>query len=747
MKPGDRLGHYTIVSHLGSGGMGAVYRATDATLGRDVALKILPSEVAVDPDRLERFRREARAIAALNHPNIVTIYSVEQADGVHFLTMELVSGQPLDRLIGDTLLPVEQIMAISQALAEALAAAHGKGIVHRDLKPANVILNESGHVKVLDFGLAKVQSSAPGSSSDSATNLATSLGMVVGTPAYMSPEQVSGVMVDHRTDIFSLGALLYELATGVRPFRGRSPAELASSILRDEPRPASELRPSVPTPLARVIARCLEKDATTRYPTMSDVSKALKSGPAPAAAEKGPSVAVLPFQNLSADPENEFFSDGLAEEILNALSQVEGLRVAARTSSFTFKGRTTDVSEIGSKLHVSTVLDGSVRRSGNRIRVTVQLVDVANGFQLWSERYDREMADIFDVQDEIARAIAEKLKVTLTAGPGARLVKQATSNVEAYELCLRGRALLLKRGRHVLEGIECLRRAVDLDPEYAAAWSGLSDAYTVRGYWGMVPPGETMPKGLTAARRAVALDPELAEGHGALAMALLLWERDYPGALAEFHRCFELNPGYTQGRTWYGLFYLGWVTGRTTEAVAEVRRALETDPLSAYSTTTTAMALFCDGQTAEALELARRGVERDADSLLTHWVHAMAAQYEGHLDEAFAAFKRAEAVSGSHPYPIAHAVVACADHGKTAEARVEYARLLDLAARRFVPPTQLSLAAAAVGEIDKAIELAHQACDERDPALIIMARVFPDFRRVREDSRFPQILKRLNLPA
>src|SRR5262245_7329113 len=409
MHPGDRLGHYTIVSHLGSGGMGAVYRATDTSLDRDVALKILPIDVAADPERLERFRREARAIAALNHPSILTIYSVEQDGNVHFLTMELVSGKPLDRLIGEHLLPIERVAEISQALADALTAAHEKGIVHRDLKPANVVLTESGRVKVLDFGLAKVQQAGLPSTGDSATNLATSVGAVLGTPAYMSPEQVTGVPVDHRTDIFSLGILLYELATGVRPFHGRSSAELASSILRDEPRPASEIRPAVPAHLTSVISRCLEKNASTRYPTMGDVSKALKSGKDAGVAPKdaGPSVAVLPFQNLSADPENEFFSDGLAEEILNALSQVAGLRVAARTASFTFKGRTTDLTEIGSRLHVSTVLDGSVRRAGNRVRVTVQLVDVANGFQLWSERYDREMADIFDVQDEISRAIAE----------------------------------------------------------------------------------------------------------------------------------------------------------------------------------------------------------------------------------------------------------------------------------------------------------------------------------------------------
>jgi serine/threonine protein kinase/tetratricopeptide (TPR) repeat protein len=747
MTPGDQLGHYTIVSLLGTGGMGAVYRATDRTLGRDVALKILPRDLACDRDRLDRFQREARAVAALNHPNIVTIYSVEHVGGVHFLTMELVTGRPLDQVLVDGPLPIDRVHAIAAALAEALAAAHEHGVVHRDLKPANVIVAESGRVKVLDFGLAKVNVSSAGAAAAPATMLATEIGVVLGTPAYMSPEQVSGLSTDHRTDIFSLGIVIYEMATGVRPFRGRSSPELASSILRDEPRPAFEIRSAVSVPLSRVIGRCLEKSAVTRFSTMGEVSKALRSAVVPVATDEGPSVAVLPFQNLSADRENEFFGDGLAEEILNALAQIDGLRVAARTSSFSFKGQTTDAAEIGAKLRVSTVLDGSVRRSGNRVRVTVRLVDTTNGFQLWSERYDREMADIFDVQDEIARAIAEKLKVTLKVGRTARLVKQTTRNVEAYELYLRGRALLLRRGRHVAEGIECLERAVDLDPEFAAAWSGLADSHSVRGYWGSARPGDTMPKALTAARRAVRLDPESAEGHSALALPLLVWEHDYAASAAAFRRCLELNPDYTQGRCWHGVFQLQWVEGRLAEGVAEARRALASDPLSGYASSLLSMACFGDGQLDEALEMGRRAAELDPDSLLTNWVHGMAAHCHGGLDEALAAYKAAEAVSGGHPYPISHAIVAHADLGTLADARAEYARLLEVASRGHVAKATLSMAAAAVGEQDIAIELAHQACDERDPLMLIMARNFPHYRRLRDDPRFGDVIRRLGLPA
>ena len=353
MRPGDRLGHYTITSLLGSGGMGAVYRGTDTSLGREVAIKVLPSDLAADPDRLERFRREARALAAITHPNIVTVYSVEHVDDVHFLTMELVEGDALDRLIGGQPMPIERALEVARAVVDALMAAHDKGIVHRDLKPANVILSRSGQTKVLDFGLAKVSAGRHDTAKDSQTFLVTEVGAVLGTPAYMSPEQVSGLDVDQRTDIFSFGVLLYEMLTGVRPFAGRSSAELATSILRDAPQPVQTLRATVSSDVARVVARCLEKNVASRFVSMADV-RALLHGASPAtAAGTGPSIAVLPFKNLSTDPDSEFFSDGLAEEILNALAQIDGLRVAARTSSFSFKGKSADLAEIGSKLHVS----------------------------------------------------------------------------------------------------------------------------------------------------------------------------------------------------------------------------------------------------------------------------------------------------------------------------------------------------------------------------------------------------------
>ena len=745
MQPGSRLGRYTIGGLLGRGGMGAVYRATDSSLGRDVALKVLPPEVAGDPDRLDRFRREARALAALNHPNIVTIFSVEQDGDTHFLTMELVSGRALDAVIDGRPMPLERVQTIARAVTDALSAAHEKGIIHRDLKPANIVQNDSGLTKVLDFGLAKMREN-PGFPGASMTRLETQIGTMVGTPAYMSPEQIAGQDVDQRSDIFSLGVVLYEMVTGVRPFSGRSTLEMASSVLHDAPAPVSVLRSTLPEELASVIGRCLEKSAESRFASMSDVRKALDgAGRAVIPAAVGPSIAVLPFKNLSADPDSEFFSDGLAEEIINALSQIEGLRVAARTSSFSFRNQSVEIGEIAAKLHVAHVLDGSVRRAGHRVRVTLQLVDARSGFQSWSERYDRDIADIFDVQDEIARAIADKLKVTL-AGDGQRLVKQATTNVEAYELFLRGRALIQKRGKHVIPGTECLKRAVDLDPAFAAAWAGLADAFTVRGYWGTSPPGESMPQALTAARRAVAMDPELADAHCALAAALMLWERDYSGARQAFLRGLELNPHYTQGRCWYALFLLLYIYGEPEAAAAEARRAHEGDPLSAYTATILALSLAGNGEIDEALSFARLGTQRDPDALVGHWVHGLVAHWRGAFEESIAAFTRALDVSDRAVYPMVHMAVAYVAWGKRAEAQALHDELLARRSRTYVTYMSHAITSAALGDMDAAIEFAQQACDHREPAMTLFARNFPNLQLLRDEPRFAGVLRRLALP-
>jgi serine/threonine protein kinase len=563
---GKMLGHYKILSQLGKGGMGEVYVAEDTKLRRKVAVKILPPEMAFNPSRVERFKREAEAIAALNHPNIVTIYSVEEAENTHFLTMELVEGKNLSELIPTGGMDSESFLKTATQIAEAISAAHEKGIIHRDLKPTNILISGEGRVKVLDFSLAKISDTAWVSDvTQFPTRELTQEGMIVGTIPYMSPEQLQGRSIDHRTDIFSLGIIFYEMIIGARPFQGESPLEIMSSLLRDKPDSVDRQKKNVSPELGRLIQKCLEKDPNQRLQSVNELVNEFKKAQqrlsvasfsgslgrmessgqqAPVIAEK--SVAVLPFTNMSADPENEFFSEGVAEEIINALLHVEGLRVAARTSSFSFKGKSVEIDEIGKKLHVANVLEGSVRKMGSRVRVTVQLIDVSSGFHIWSERYDRELIDIFDVQDEIARTISNRLKITLDSGE--RLVKSATDNMEAYQLALKGRTLLTRRGTGIPQGMQCLQKAVDLDPNYARAWAGLADSYTLIGYWGFAPAGDTMPKALTAAHRSIDLDPGLSEGYNALACPTMLYEWNYPEAEREFLLALELNPNYTQAR-------------------------------------------------------------------------------------------------------------------------------------------------------------------------------------------------------
>jgi non-specific serine/threonine protein kinase len=421
LHSGQVFSHYRILQKLGGGGMGVVYKAEDTRLDRKVAVKFLPDGIAQNEQALVRFRREAKAASALNHPNICTVYDIGEENGRPFIVMEYLDGAMLKSLIGLPLMELDQLLELSRGIADALAAAHNKNIIHRDIKPENIFVCDGDHPKVLDFGLAKIHAPNEGRA-ESATLSLTGEGFAVGTLPYMSPEQLQGRSVDHRTDIFSLGAVVYEVATGQRPFLGDTSAELTSSILRDTPKPVTELRPELPSGLHRIVARCLAKEPTERYVSALELRHALdllrrqaSSGSLRAVAEIGAeaSIAVLPFTNLSADQENEFFADGLTEEITTGLTQIEELRVAARRSAFAFKGKHVDLRIVGERLNVKTVLEGSVRKAGNRVRIHAQLVNIADGYYLWSERYDRELKDIFEVQDDISRAITNRLRVDL----------------------------------------------------------------------------------------------------------------------------------------------------------------------------------------------------------------------------------------------------------------------------------------------------------------------------------------------
>ena len=761
---GRRLGTYQVLALLGAGGMGAVYRARDTKLNRDVALKILPDAFARDVDRLARFRREAQAVAALNHPHIVTIFSIEEQDDVPFMTMELIEGVTLDQGIPAGGLSLARFFDIAVALADALSAAHRKHIIHRDLKPANVMMTDDGNVKVLDFGLARRVDPDVVRLEEAITSLGlTAEGTMVGTMPYMSPEQIEAKPLDHRTDIFSLGIILYELATGERPFRGESSAGLMSSILRDHPEPVGKRRSDLPGGVCGLIGQCLEKRRRDRIQTANEVLVELKaqrraweSGTgaagraardiAPPPAERGASIAVLAFADMSAAKDQDWFCDGIAEEILNALTPLEGLRVAARTSAFSFKGKGDDLRTIGEKLNVTTVLEGSVRRAGDRVRITVQLSDVANGFQLWSERYDRELKDIFDVQDEIAKAIAERLRVTLAAGKDDRLVEQATANIEAYQLYLKGRALIDRRGASVPAGLDLLRKAVELDPGYSLAWAGVADALTVLAYSGAARGSESRSQAIAAARRSIELNPRSAAGHTAMAGATLLYENNRAMAKQEFERALDLSPSYGMGRCWYALFYWTWARGDFEHGIAEARRALDSDPLSAYVTMTLGVSLFTAGRLDEAIDTCRRATQLDPESFVSRWALGISLGMAGRFEEAVSILEAAAAMSGRHSLALTALAGVFRQAGKPAEARALHRELMDRASRSYVSPSHLVLTAESAGQHEEAMAFARRAWDEREPAFILWARQFPQYRALHPDPRFAAILREMDSP-
>ncbi|HEU5311514.1 MAG TPA: protein kinase, partial [Candidatus Eisenbacteria bacterium] len=474
--------------------MGEVYRARDSKLGREVALKVLPEAVARDPAHLARFEREARAVALLNHPNIVVIHSIEEDAGVRFLTMELVEGEPLQKHVQPGGLPLSRLLDLAIQLTEALAAAHRKGVIHRDLKPANVLVTGDHRIKVLDFGLAKVTATRNDEAGKTLTDRpAISIpGEVMGTYPYMAPEQIRGEPVDGRTDLFALGVVLHELATGNRPFSGRTAADVTSAILRDAPVSARNARAELPVMFERILERCLAKEPAARFQSADELKAELHdlqqtvertSMEAQPHGAETPSIAVLPFANMSADPENEYFSDGLSEELLNVLAKIPDLKVTGRTSSFAFKGKQEDLRDIGQKLGVRTLLEGSVRKAGNRVRVTAQLIKASDGFHLWSETYDRVLDDIFAVQDDIARSVSTALHVTLLGKPTAG----AKPDAEAYELVLRANYFVEKNEKASVErAVELYRQAIDRNPNDAAAWAGLAKAYLYQNFFGFM---------------------------------------------------------------------------------------------------------------------------------------------------------------------------------------------------------------------------------------------------------------------
>jgi serine/threonine protein kinase/Flp pilus assembly protein TadD len=760
---GTRLATYEILAPLGAGGMGEVYRARDTRLGRDVAIKVLPTTVASSPEQLARFEREAKTVAGLNHPNIVVLHSIEEAGGTRFLTMELVEGRDLSSLVSAGGLPLAQVLDVAIALADALAAAHERGVVHRDLKPANVMVTREGRVKVLDFGLAKLATPNAGSDLTQAATVASPLssdGQIVGTVPYMSPEQIRGETVDARTDLFALGIVVYELASGKRPFTGETHMDIGHAILREQPRLLSSVRADLPRDLDRIVGRCLEKNPRERFQTALDVANELRglrkelqrgaSGlSARPASDKVASIAVLPFLNRSASADDEYFSDGLADELLNVLSKIKGLRVIARSSAFTFKGKPTTAAEIGRALDVATLLEGSVRKSGERVRISVQLVNVADSSHLWSETYDRTLEDIFAVQDDIARSVVKELRALLLgqeadskASGEARAEVAAAAvgrgrNPEAHRLFLQGRYQYTRiANADLAAGIEMLKRAVELDPEHALAWATLGQAYPWAAGTGLMLPSVGMKLGREAAQRALAIEPNLAEAYTALGLVLHWYEYDWAGAEASFTRALELAPGSADAAQAAGM--LEFCLGRYDRALELMRRSIDADPLSMIGPSYVARILHSAGRLVEAETELRAILARSTSPTREHAVLALVLVDQKRGEEALA---EANAESAEWARLWSRGIVYWR-LGRNVESNEALAEL----ERKHADSSAFQVAQirAVRGEADTAFEWLERAYVARD-AGVALAKVSASLRGLHGDPRWAEFMRKMRL--
>ena len=718
---GTLLGPYEVTASIGAGGMGEVYKARDRRLDRVVALKTVNEEFS------ERFGREARAIAALNHAHICQIYDV----GPNYLVMEFVEGSPLQGP-----LPPDQVLRYAIQICDALNAAHSRGIIHCDLKPENILLTSAG-VKLLDFGLARFQPLAPASKpqngmpGDATETLALTCGeAVAGTASYMSPEQAQGRPLDHRSDIFSFGAVLYELASGNKAFSGSSLLEILSAVIRDQPRPLT-----VSPDLAQIVSRCLCKAPADRYPNIAAVKAALEACSAHPSREspaREPSIAVLPFVNMSADQENEYFSDGLAEEILNLLAKIPGLKVIARTSSFAFRGKEQDITKIAEALRAQNILEGSVRTAGNRIRVTAQLIDASDGTHRWSERYDRELNDVFAIQDEIGRAISEALKLQLA--PHVQTV-----NIEAWQHCLKGEYYRVKYTPEALAKAKAhFEQAIAIDPNYAYAHGLLAAYYYSVAFLDMKRLREMALLVKASAEKSLALDPGSIQSHSLLAVLAAVVDHNWNAAAGHHARALaeNISPG---GRHGYSVYYL-LPLGRTADAIEQSRLALENDPLSMIRHMGLAYALNFGKRYNESMEASRRALEIDPNSYLIWHALGMAQFFAAQNEDAIHSLKRA--VELAPWFASAVGMLASAYHraGDQEHGREWVERLAQS------DPDSLAMAEyyATTGETEAMFQALERAYQKRDVFMIYM-RVWPSFDPYRPDARFQSILQRLNL--
>jgi serine/threonine protein kinase/Flp pilus assembly protein TadD len=716
VTPGTQLGAYKIEGRLGKGGMGEVYQAHDTKLGRDVAIKTLPPEFAHDRERLARFRREARVLASLNHPNIATIHGLEESDGSYYLIMELVPGQTLAERSAAGPLPIEEVLRICIQITDALGAAHHKGITHRDIKPANIKVTPEGRVKVLDFGLAKAAHESQGAGDEAETE--TQTGVVLGTPSYMSPEQVRGETIDSRVDIWAFGCVLFEVLAGKRPFRGASVAEIIACVLKTEPE-WQALPARTPAKVRELLGRCLLKDRGQRLSDIAEARKDIEEALLAPAAAKPPepdhtiaSLAVLPFANASGDPQMEYFSDGLTDSIIFNLSHLPQLRVMSRSAIFKYRGRSEEAQAVGQALGVGAVLTGRVLQRGETLFVSAELVEVENGWQMWGAQYRKKVEDIFAVEEDIAKEISEKLRLKLAPEKQSLLVRRYTDDVEAYHLYLKGRFYWAKRTEEGLyKSIQYFRQALELDPTYALAYAGVAEGYVPLAVYCHLAPKDACPKAMAAARAALEIDPNLSEARTVLGGVMSYYDWDQQGAEKELREAVALDPKYPRARQ--TLAENLTISGRFEEAVIEAKRALELDPLALSLNAHMAMTYYFAREYHRGIEHGLRTVDMEPNFFPGHFYLGLAYQANGQFAEAVAALQQARALSNNSTLMVASLGGAFAAWGKQEEARSILSELQELGRRKYVSQVFAAAILAGLGEIDSALTCLEAAYEDR----------------------------------
>ena len=774
LPAGRVVGPYEIVATLGSGGMGDIYLATDTRLGRKVVLKALPTHFTRDPERVHRFQLEARASSALNHPNIITIYDIGQLDQLHYIAIEFIDGETLRQRMKTGPLKIAEVLEIASNVAAALLAAHEAGIVHRDIKPENIMLRGDGVVKVLDFGLAKLTESKPIANVDK-TLFQTEQGIVMGTAPYMSPEQARGFAVDPRTDIWSLGAVLYEMIAGQPPFQAATSMDVIVAILGSEPVPLVRHRAEVPTELEWIVKKTLRKDRDERYQTAkelladlrnlsqrltfeAEVERSLDTAetrilhrierPSQARQSRAiDSLAILPWLHNFPDESMEYFSDGVSESIINTLSELADLRVMAWSTVLKYKGRQVDPRQVGRELGVSAVLTGRLLQWANDLlMMKLEMVDVSDGSHLWAYSCSCQPSQILDVETGICREVSEKLLLRLTSEERKQLAKRPTENVEAYHSYLKGRYCWNKRtDEEVKKAIEYFQKAIQADAAYALAYAGLADAYLILGSFGVatLAPKEAFPKARAAVERALELDDTLAEAHATLGYCLASYDWDWKSSEREFKRALDLKPGYAVAHHWYGFIYLA-AMGQLDEAIAQLQQANELDPLALPIASNIGLLLYVARRYDEALEQFQHSLEMDRSFIYTHWERALTYEQCGRYDEAIAGFEKAIALSGTSVLPRVLLARTYALAGRKSEATALLAEVSELPAHTYVSPYRIAAVHAALGDKDRAFKWLEHAYDGHDGWLTWLA-IDPVVDSLRSDPRLEDLLNRLGL--